>query len=105
MVFTARLSGVVRDPSGRPIRSAELTLLPLNLRAISGVAGEFAFIIPSGGRFTLHVAAAGHMAAAIEQLDLPRGAVFRQEVTLSPRHPSPVTRVWRDGMAHRASVR
>jgi len=105
MVFTARLSGVVRDPSGRPIRSAELTLLPLNLRAISGVAGEFAFIIPSGGRFTLHVAAAGHMAAAIEEIDLPRGAVFRQEVTLSPRHPSPVTRVWRDGMAHRASVR
>lgn len=87
------------------MRSAELTLLPLNLRAVSGVAGEFAFIIPTGGRFTLHVAAAGHVAVSVEEIDLPRGSVLRQEVTVSPRTPTPVTRVWRDGMVHRASVR
>lgn len=104
-MFTARLSGVVRDPSGRPIRSAEVTLLPINLRAVSGVAGEFAFRIPTGGRFTLHVAAAGHVTSSIEEIDLPRGAVLRQEVTLTPRQPTPVVRVWRDGMVHRASVR
>lgn len=104
-MFTSRLSGVVRDTSGRAIRSAELTLLPLNLRAISGVGGEFAFLIPTGGRFTLHVSAAGHVPVSVEEIDLPRGAVFRQEVTLSTRQPTPVTRVWRDGMAHRASVR
>lgn len=104
-MFTSRLSGVVRDSAGRPIRSAELTLLPLNLRAVSGLAGEFAFRIPTGGRFTLQVAAAGHVAASLEEVDLPRGAVLRQEVTLTPRFPAPVTRVWRDGMAHRASVR
>jgi hypothetical protein len=95
-VFSARLSGVVRDPSGRPICSAELTLLPVNVRVLSGVGGEFAF---------QHVAAAGHVAASLEEIDLPRGAVLRQEVTLTPRFPAPVTRVWRDGMAHRASVR
>jgi hypothetical protein len=104
-VFSARLSGVVRDPSGRPICSAELTLLPVNVRVLSGVGGEFAFQLPTGGRFTLHVAAAGHVAASLEEIDLPRGAVLRQEVTLTPRFPAPVTRVWRDGMAHRASVR
>ncbi|MES2124872.1 MAG: carboxypeptidase-like regulatory domain-containing protein [Gemmatimonadota bacterium] len=104
-MFTSRLSGVVRGQDGRPVRSAELTLLPLGLRAISGVAGEFAFVIPSGGRFTLHVAAAGHVPVSFEELDLPRGAVMRQEVSLTPRQPTPVTRVWRDGMAHRASVR
>lgn len=104
-MFTARLSGVVRDQGGRPIRSAELTLLPVNLRTVSGVAGEFSFQIPTGGRFTLHVAASGHVPASLEEIDLPRGAVLRQEVTLSPCFPAPVTRVWRDGMAHRASVR
>ncbi|MEP6591329.1 MAG: carboxypeptidase-like regulatory domain-containing protein [Gemmatimonadota bacterium] len=104
-MFTSRLSGVVRDPTGRPIRSAELTLLPLGLKAISGVAGEFAIVIPTGGRFTLHVTAAGHVAVSQEELDLPRGAVLRTEVTLAPRQPTPVTRVWRDGMMHRASVR
>lgn len=104
-MFTARLSGVVRDPTGRPIRSAELTLLPMGMRAVSGVAGEFAFIIPTGGRFALHVTAGGHVPAVLEELDLPRGAALRQEVTLTPRLPTPVTRVWRDGSSHRASVR
>ena len=104
-MFASRLSGVVRDPAGRPIRSADLTLLPLNLHAVSGLAGEFAFRIPIGGRFILHAAAAGHAPAALEEIDLPRGAILRLEVTLSPRYPMPVTRVWRDGMAHRASVR
>lgn len=104
-MFTARLSGVIRDDTGRPVRSAELTLLPLGMRAVSGVAGEFNFLIPTGGRFTLHVTASGFKPAVLEEVDLPRGAVLRQEIRLNASLPTPITRVWRDGMAHRASVR
>ncbi|MBK7595040.1 MAG: carboxypeptidase regulatory-like domain-containing protein [Gemmatimonadetes bacterium] len=101
---SCRLSGVVRDPSGSPVRSALVVLLPTGVGTVTGVGGEFALHLPPG-RFRLQVQAAGYKWEESEELHLSRGAVVRQEIVLTPRHPAANLRPWRERLGPRASLR
>lgn len=101
---SCRLSGVVRDELGHPIRSALVVLHPMEIGMVTGVAGDFALQVPPG-RFRLQVQAAGFRWAESEELQLSRGAVVRQEIVLTPRRPNQPVRQWRERLGPRASVR
>ena len=74
---SCRLSGVIRDELGHPVRSALVVVHPIDVGMVTGVAGEFAVQLPPG-RFRLQVQAAGFRWAESEELQLSRGAVVRQ---------------------------
>lgn len=101
---SARLSGVVRDTSGHPIRSALVILQPLAVGTVTGIAGDFALHIPAG-RFRLQVQAGGFKWEEGEEFDVSRGAVVRREIVLTPRTPAPEARHWRERLGPRASLR
>jgi hypothetical protein len=101
---SCRLSGVVRDQRGHPVRSALVVLHPSDVGTVTGVAGEFALQLPPG-RFRLQVQAAGFHWVTTEELQLSRGAVVRQEIVLTPRSPGMVSTHWRDRLGARASLR
>jgi TonB family protein len=78
---TGSIAGVVRDSSGAPVASAEVTLLRTTLRATSDGAGAFRLLGVTPGEATLRVRRIGYRAREVA-VSVTAGAASSLTVTL-----------------------
>ncbi len=85
-VATARLEGVVRDPSGAVVPGASVWVVNNRTQARTEISttseGLFAFLSLQPGVYTLSVKAAGFSTAEVTNLELTVGATAAQNVKL-----------------------
>ncbi len=78
--------GTVRDPSGSPVPSAQVTLVNvatgLQRQTVSNATGDYVFAQVSAGAYALKVAAQGFKSATITNLQLLVGETIRTDVEL-----------------------
>lgn len=84
MAQSTVLSGVVRDPDGRTLPQARVTIAPTGRAVVTGADGRFSFRGLPAGRHRLEATLMGYVPVRLEVTAPPEGSPVALEVVLEP---------------------